>query len=610
MVRVRSRVQSSLTAPHITFITMDNYYCIGYESTEWTIQWTILLTVSIVNFMSTSGNNIVYPRSRLTLIKGKHYVIISVPVQMRHLFKDQRDKRLSTGTSDLRQAQLKQHDLAQQIYDKFDEALSKSTERHDEQTDDFAIDCISGLAEAFNHKSIPDLMPTTAYNILVDFKKTCDVYADLVENSTSKEDQIGRIEKTTALYSKMLVLDDPETIIERSQEILELLDDGPHPHETRSYAGRYRQHITHSFWQDLLISSTREQNLPEHKIEPFEGPNIITILKGNKIFPQAWVEKQLGWQGEPISRPPRVEPVGIRTLSTVMDEYLADMRLKQKVIDTQKKLTRWNKQFLDVMGDLKLSEIEPKHAYEYIRKVLAKHPTRSNQTLKDYLWGVQNLLKYCVECGHIKANPFRDIDLKKYGAEPEETLAYSNEEIKIILAHDWNKRDRLLLSIVATTGMRPSEAGNMTWERFNDTEYAGIRYVTTTDVDGEKVRVKNAGSKRDVPLHPDLVFPQKGAGRLFDYKKDEDGRCSTDIAHEINPILEQLVPHPNKSLRSFRKTFKIMMRDAGVGEEVHDAITGHRQGDTTGRKSYGGMGLKVKFKAISKLDISFLGSAV
>tara|TARA_R110002126_G_scaffold61708_1_gene159412 strand:- start:161 stop:1039 length:879 start_codon:yes stop_codon:yes gene_type:complete len=289
-----------------------------------------------------------------------------------------------------------------------------------------------------------------------------------------------------------------------------------------------------------------------------------------------------------------------------MDEYLEDMRLKQNVLDTQKKLTRWNKQFLDVMGDLEIAEIEPKHGYEYIRKVLAKHPTRSNQTLKDYLWGVQSLLKYCVECGYIKSNPFRDIDLKKYGAESEETLPYSNEEIKIIFTYDWNEPDRLLLSIVATTGMRPSEAGNMTWERFNNTEYAGIRYVTTTDADGEKVRVKNKGSKRDVPLHPDLVLPEKGAGRLFNYKKDEDGRCSTDIAHKINPILEQLVPHPNKSLRSFRKTFKIMMRDAGVGEEIHDAITGHGQGVTTGRKNYGGMGLKVKFEAISKLDVSFI----
>ena len=146
----------------------------------------------------------------------------------------------------------------------------------------------------------------------------------------------------------------------------------------------------------------------------------------------------------------------------------------------------------------------------------------------------------------------------------------------------------------------------MTWERFNDTEYAGIRYITTTDADGEKVRVKNKGSKRDVPLHPDLVLPKKGAGRLFDYNKDEDGSCSTDIAHKINPILEQLVPHPNKSLRSFRKTFKIMMRDAGVGEEVHDASQAIGRATSSGRKNYGGMGLKVKFEAISKLDVSFV----
>ena len=100
-----------------------------------------------------------------------------------------------------------------------------------------------------------------------------------------------------------------------------------------------------------------------------------------------------------------------------MDEYLADMRLKQKVIDTQKKLTRWNKQFLDVMGDLEIAEIEPKHGYEYIRKVLAD-PTQIVQisTLKDYCWGVQNLLQYCVRSGYIETNPFRDLDLKKYGA--------------------------------------------------------------------------------------------------------------------------------------------------------------------------------------------------
>jgi hypothetical protein len=48
------------------------------------------------------------------------------------------------------------------------------------------------------------------------------------------------------------------------------------------------------------------------------------------------------------------------------------------------------------------------------------------------------------------------------------------------------------------------------------------------------------------------------------------------------------------------------MRDLGVGEEVHDAITGHNQTINASRKSYGGMGMRVKFEAVSKLDVSFL----
>ena len=63
-----------------------------------------------------------------------------------------------------------------------------------------------------------------------------------------------------------------------------------------------------------------------------------------------------------------------------------------------------------------------------------------------------------------------------------------------------------------------------------------------------------------------------------------------------------------RSIRSFRKTFKRMCRDAGVGEEVHDAITGHRQSAGASRANYGGMGVPVMFKAISKLNISFLES--
>jgi integrase len=92
---------------------------------------------------------------------------------------------------------------------------------------------------------------------------------------------------------------------------------------------------------------------------------------------------------------------------------------------------------------------------------------------------VQNFLKYCVKNGVIDINPFTGLDLSKYGAAPTETYAFSSEDLVTIFTYDWMPQERLYLSLLATTGMRPSEVGNLTWERFNDTEHNGIKFSPT-----------------------------------------------------------------------------------------------------------------------------------
>ena len=89
-------------------------------------------------------------------------------------------------------------------------------------------------------------------------------------------------------------------------------------------------------------------------------------------------------------------------------------------------------------------------------------------------------------------------------------------------------------------------------------------------------------------------------------KRTRTAVSGKEIGHQILPAPRSIVPCPKKSIRSFRKTFKRMCRDAGVGEAVHDAITGHRQSAGASRANYGGMAVPVMFEAISKLDISFL----
>ena len=529
-------------------------------------------------------------------MRGKQTVVINIPANLSHLYGGLKSIRRSTGTSDPKVAQARHYSIAQQIYDEFDAKQSQHLSMHHAVTDGFATDTIYGLATSFNHKNIPDLKPSTNYSQLYALKTSCDVYAEIVLNTVTDDD--------FEIMIALLATASPQEVLAKFRETQV---GSPYSTEQKGLAGRYQTSMIHTYWQDLLLLAARQQGLPEPRLVPLKGADIpLAVIDGTVQVDVPVMRRTTNKPVERISRPARVVPIGVLTLSAVMDEYLLDMRLKLSVLNTQRKLTRWNKQFLEIMGDLEIAEIEAKHGYEYVRKILLKYPNRSNRTLKDYCWGVQNLLQYCVECGYIKSNPFRDLNLKKYGEEAKETFPYSSEDIRVIFAHDWNEQDRLLLSILATTGMRPTEAGNMTWERFNDTEHVGIRYVTTKDSATEQVRVKNKGSKRDVPLHPDLVLPKKASGRLFDYLKDEDGKCSTDIGHKLNPTLERLVSHPQKSIRSFRKSFKIMMRDAGVNEEVHDAITGHKETVSSSRKNYGGMGMKIKFEAISKLDVSFL----
>ena len=249
----------------------------------------------------------------------------------------------------------------------------------------------------------------------------------------------GTVDEVKVMADFLLTSPAPKEIVAKFKESK---IGSPYTTKQKGFAGRYKHKMTQTYWHDLLIEAAREQGLPEPRLEPLKGADIpLAVIDGAVQVDVPVMRRMTNQPVEPISRPSRVVPTGVLALSTVIDEYITYMRLKQDVKDTQDKLARWNKQFLYVMGDLEIAEIESKHGYEYIRKVLAKHPDRSNRTLKEYCWGVQNLLKYCVECGYIQTNPFRDLDLKKYGAAGEETYPYSAEEITTIFNHNWSEQD-------------------------------------------------------------------------------------------------------------------------------------------------------------------------
>lgn len=126
--------------------------------------------------------------------------------------------------------------------------------------------------------------------------------------------------------------------------------------------------------------------------------------------------------------------------------------------------------------------------------------------------------------------------------------------------------------------------------------------------------VKTVSSRRTVPLHPDLV--RAGLMRYWDSMRDaesewlfpelvpdHDGRRGGNYGKWFARYLRSSkgcrIVDKRVVFHSFRHTFKTLCRDAGIAEEVHDALTGH-VGRTVGR-SYGHMPLSALTHAVAKV---------
>ena len=128
--------------------------------------------------------------------------------------------------------------------------------------------------------------------------------------------------------------------------------------------------------------------------------------------------------------------------------------------------------------------------------------------------------------------------------------------------------------------------------------------------------IKTASSRRKVPMHPHLehvgllryrqsLIDQHGGDLLWpDVKPDAQGRRAGRWSKWFNRDLRVAakVTDPSKVFHSFRHTFKRMARDAGLGEELHDALTGHSGGGGEGRNYGRGIGVKALAQAMEKIE--------
>ncbi len=251
--------------------------------------------------------------------------------------------------------------------------------------------------------------------------------------------------------------------------------------------------------------------------------------------------------------------------------------------------------FVSVVGDKPLGQLTKQDGWKYAQ--FKDKEGAANKTISSHIGCVSVLLTWCEQRGYIESNPFINLKLKNYGKPQEDRLGLTIDQLHQLFRLEIAPRERLLLEIVMTTGMREDEAALLEWEHIKEEE--DILYF-----DLREGIVKNKPSMRKVPVPKSLTLPPRGTGRLFNYRKDKDGKSSNHASRELMKVVRKITDDKHVVVHSLRHTFKTLARDAGISEELHKFITGHSTGDVSGK--YGTVSLPARLEALNKIEHPWL----
>lgn len=155
-----------------------------------------------------------------------------------------------------------------------------------------------------------------------------------------------------------------------------------------------------------------------------------------------------------------------------------------------------------------------------------------------------------------------------------------------------NDQARDVVYLLAATGLRPSEACNLTEETiFLETPVPYIAII------GAGRSLKTANSAREFPLTGLALEVMKRNPMGFPRYRDKSDPLSAIVMKTLSA--KQLLPTPAHSLYSLRHTFKDRLREVGAPEELIDRLMGHK----TDKPDYGeGHSIRLKLEWLRKIE--------
>lgn len=162
----------------------------------------------------------------------------------------------------------------------------------------------------------------------------------------------------------------------------------------------------------------------------------------------------------------------------------------------------------------------------------------SANTVNKRVMAIKKFYKYLFDVNTIEKNPSDNIKLVK--TPQEEAFYVPFDEAKRLIKYGKNPRDKAIIALFLSTGLRYSEVANLTLD----------------DYDNERIVIRTKGNKlRSIWLNEDCR-----------YYIDEYLKVRKDAKFRNLFISNQGTPMKNNSLN---KTLKVIAERAGIGDEIH-----------------------------------------
>ena len=366
-----------------------------------------------------------------------------------------------------------------------------------------------------------------------------------------------------------------------------------------------------------------------------------------------WTVSKSPLAGEPLSfelTKPTAKPK--RGLLSVFEEYAQDRlltdgktRAVQRSIDAYRALSE---EFIELRGDLPVSEITREVVRQYradiatmpakgegIRKLTARQkitkakaeglPLIEAATIRNKVRGISAILSYALRMQLITENPIIAGGIGNAAAKAASKRTtgkrvrnfYDESDLSLIFNSaifsvegwtppraDFGKAWYWMPFLMYYTGARREELAQLAVRDVKTDQAEVGPYLSILNTEGEEDGdrgVKNDGSRRSIPLHPDLIalgfleyadaLPK--GGQLFPkLEANPAGYFGANFGKRWADYLRKTVGLSSSANPShgFRHTFKTLCRAVGIPEDVSDAITGH-SGTGSVSRDYGEMPL-------------------